>query len=109
MKLKLIALFALLLGIVACDADPLAHDDGKPGTDETQELAILGLGAVNDRITAEVAVAGNIAYTTTWGSKGGVRGNAVKIWNVSADNPVLVDSLIIEDAATLGDVQISDD
>jgi hypothetical protein len=111
MTRKLLAPLALFLGLVACDADPLANDDDdeEPFTRETIQLDVQGLGQVNDRITAEVAVAGDIAYTTTWGSKGGVRGNAVKIWNVAGDNPVLVDSLIVQDAATLGDVQISDD
>jgi hypothetical protein len=36
-------------------------------------------------------------------------GNALKIWNVSGNTPVLVDSIIVEQAITLGDVQASDD
>jgi hypothetical protein len=60
-----------------------------------------------------VWVVGNVAYTTTWGSRivNGVRssGNAVKIWDVSGTTPTLIDSLIVPDALTLGDVQASDD
>ncbi len=73
-------------------------------------LPLLGIGAVNDRYTAEVWVRGTTAYTTTWGTRGGTgRGNAIKIWDVSTNSPVLVDSIIVDNAGTLGDVQVSDD
>lgn len=73
-------------------------------------LPLLGRGFVLERYTAEVAAAGDWAYTTTWGSRApGNVGNAVKVWDVSGSTPVLRDSLIIADAVTLGDVQISDD
>jgi hypothetical protein len=72
-------------------------------------LALRGRGTVSERFTAEVWVRGSTAYTTTWGTRGLNRGNAVKIWDVSAQTPVLVDSLIVSDATTLGDVQVSDD
>jgi hypothetical protein len=72
-------------------------------------LPSLGLGSVAERYTAEVAVRGSWAYTSTWGNRGGAAGNAVKIWNVSGNTPVLTDSLIISAASTTGDVQISDD
>ena len=72
-------------------------------------LQVLGKGAVNERYTGEVWVRGNIAYTTTWGFRSQI-GNAVKIWDLSGGAaPVLVDSLIVPDAVTLGDVQTSDD
>lgn len=73
------------------------------------QLPLLGTGTVSERFTAEVAVANGVAYTTTWGSRNGVFGNAVKIWNVSGNTPVLIDSLIVPNASTLSDVQISDD
>lgn len=74
------------------------------------ELTALGLGAVSDRYTAELWVRGTTAYTTTWGTRGGTgRGNAIKIWDVSANTPRLVDSLIVVNASTLGDIQVSDD
>ena len=72
-------------------------------------LTHLGQGAVPDRYSAEVWVRGATAYTTTWGTRAGVRGNAVKIWDVSANQPRLVDSVIVANATTTGDVQVSDD
>jgi len=72
-------------------------------------LATLGLGVVNDRYTAEVWVRGTTAYTSTWGTRGGARGNAIKIWDVSSATPTLVDSVIVANAGTTGDVQVSDD
>ncbi len=72
-------------------------------------LAKLGLGTVGERYTAEVWVRGTTAYTTSWGNRGGVRGNAIKIWDVATETPVLVDSVIVASAGTLGDVQVSDD
>ena len=73
------------------------------------QLPVLGTGLVPDRHTSEVAVAEPFAYTSTWGIKSGNFGNAIKIWNVSGNVPLLVDSLIVAGAATTGDVQISDD
>lgn len=76
-------------------------------------LASRGLGKVAERFTAELWVHGNTAYTTTWGARtvNGVRavGNAIKIWDVSSDTPVLVDSVIVSGATTLGDIQASSD
>ena len=72
-------------------------------------LQVLGKGAVNERYTGEVWVRGNVAYTTTWGYRSAY-GDAVKIWDLSGGaDPVLVDSLIVPNAFTLGDVQTSDD
>jgi len=72
-------------------------------------LQVLGKGSVTERFTAEVWVRGSIAYTTTWGFRS-QPGNAVKIWDVSGGaGPILVDSLIVPDATTLGDIQASDD
>jgi len=72
-------------------------------------LQVLGQGPVAERFTAEVWVRGNIAYTTTWGNRF-APGNAVKIWDVSSGGaPVLVDSVIVPGAGTLGDIQTSDD
>lgn len=76
-------------------------------------MEVLGLGPVPERFTAEVWARGSTAYTTTWGERlfGGVSspGNAIKIWDVAGDKPVLVDSVIVPDAETIGDVQVSDD
>lgn len=72
-------------------------------------LSILGKGAIGGRYTAEVAVRGTVAYTSTWGSRGGNVGNVIYIWDVAASAPRLVDSLVVEGATTTGDVQVSDD
>lgn len=90
------------------------------GTDSTgprpfsgPALSVLGRGDVRARYTAELWTRGDVAYTSTWGERttngAGVFGNAVYIWRIDGAAPVLVDSLIVENATTLGDVQVSDD
>jgi hypothetical protein len=90
--------------VIACLPDSNAI---LPPTD-SPSLAALGHGFVAERYTGEVSVRGNIGYTTTWGSRL-APGNAIKIWNVTGNAPVLVDSVIVPGASTLGDVQVSDD
>ena len=51
---------------------------------------------------------GNIAYTTTWGFRA-ASGNAINIWDVAGDVPTLLNTVIVPNASTLGDVQTSDD
>jgi len=95
-------------------------------------MATLGLGAVPERVTSELWVRGQYAYTGT--HAGPVAGNVIKVWNVSGNKPVLVDSIQVpgpppaaagvrfhmdddeedghEHAAgpdRIGDVQVSDD
>jgi hypothetical protein len=104
----LVALIAA--AAAACSDDPVeAGPDGELGVAFPDTLPVLGRGEVRERFTGEVAARGSWAYTTTWSTRGGVPGNAIKIWNISSDVPLLVDSLIVESATTLGDVQISDD
>jgi hypothetical protein len=71
-------------------------------------LPLLGTGLVTERYTAEVAALGTVAYTTTWGSRQAL-GNAIKVWNVAGNTPVLVDSIILAGVGTVSDIQISDD
>ncbi len=107
--LRTAALLALL-GAAACKDSPVGPRDPLRGKLVT--LPALGLGRVAERITAEVHVHPNrtIAYTTTWGAPPGRSVvNAVKVWNVTGNTPVLVDSAIVSGATTLGDVQVSDD
>ena len=100
-----------LIGLAAC------KDSTKPRPGPTSvAIPVLGQGVALDRYTAELNVRGNYAYTSTWGSRGPNRGNAVKIWNIAANVPVLVDSLIVAPytpgapgVTTTGDVQVSDD
>jgi len=76
-------------------------------------LSVVGKGSMTARYMAEVWTRGNIAYTSTWGTRSanGVLavGNAVHIWRINGAAPVLADSLIVENATTLGDIQVSDD
>ncbi len=71
-------------------------------------MSVLGRGIDTVRYSAEIAVRGNIAYTTTWSVRR-IQGNKVNIWDVSGNTPTLVDSLIVADATTTGDVAVSDD
>ena len=112
-RLILVFTSAVLLGCNG-DNDPAPTENGTPGTPVTPSSSValtpLGLGAVNDRFTGELWVRGETAYTTTWGTRGETgRGNAIKIWDLSATLPVMVDSVIVDGAGTLGDVQVSDD
>jgi hypothetical protein len=104
-------LFALsFLVLAACDEDPEGPDNGNgnPDPDSVLVLPILGHGEVTERYTAEVAVSGTTAYTTSWAFRQ-LPGNTVYIWDVSGNVPQLVDTLLVSGASTLGDVQISPD
>jgi len=72
-------------------------------------LVVLGQGTIAERYTSELWVRGTTAYTSSWGTRGVIPGNAVKIWDVSGSTPLLVDSVIVANAGTTGDVQVSDD
>src|SRR5678815_2337381 len=72
-------------------------------------MQVLGGGTVTSRYTAEVTVRGNTAYTTTWGTRTAA-GNAIYVWDVSADVPVLADTVLVDGGvSTLGDVAVSPD
>ncbi len=95
---------AIVLSVIGClpDSNPVLPPTDSPA------LAVLGNGVVAERYTGEVWVRGNVAYTTSWGTRL-APGNAIKIWDVTGNVPVLVDSVIVPGASTLGDVQASDD
>ena len=95
---------------IACAVLLFACDSSTPITPphQSQPLATLGQGVVAERFTGELWVRGTVAYTTTWGNRSAI-GNAIKIWNVAGNVPVLVDSVIVPNASTLGDIQASDD
>jgi len=111
----LVATVALLAACGGSDTIVTAPPSTSPPTTKPvtpgvpTNLASLGLGAVGDRYTAELWVRGTTAYSSTWGTRGTTRGNAIKIWDVAGPVPVLVDSIIVTLAGTLGDVQVSDD
>jgi hypothetical protein len=101
--------FAATLFPLACGSDNTGHPTAAQITGiGSQVMPVLGNGSVPERYTAEVFVRGNVAYTTTWGSRIAT-GNAIKIWNVTGNAPTLVDSVIVPNAVTLGDIQTSDD
>ncbi|MFL5561501.1 MAG: LVIVD repeat-containing protein [Gemmatimonadaceae bacterium] len=93
------------------------HDAASPKPRSGSPLIpVIGQGVVNERYTSELNVRGSYAYTGSWWAGSGVRGNAVKIWNIASGIPVLVDSLIVPSyvsttspVSTTGDVQVSDD
>jgi hypothetical protein len=99
-----------LAATTACDKNPIANDDDDDGfrPRDPITLPVLGHGTVSGRFTAEVAVAGTWVYSTTWGFRT-APGNALVIWDASGDEPVVKDSVVLDFATTLGDVQISDD
>lgn len=75
-------------------------------------LPCFGGAGVPTRFTAEVAVTGTTAYTSTWGEsahpESGAFGEAVYVWDVSGAVPALVDSLILDGVITTGDVQVDE-
>jgi hypothetical protein len=99
------ALGAVLVS-VACDKDPV--DTGGFVPRDSVTLAVAGHGTIDGRYTAEVAADDNWIYTTTWSFRT-APGNALFIWDGSGATPVLRDSVVLNFATTLGDVQISDD
>ena len=106
--------FGSMTTITACDNKAIDAGGDSTITQVSRALNTEGRGIVADRYTAELWVVGNVAYTTTWGTRtsvDGVRsvGNAIKIWNIAGSTPVLVDSVIVSDATTLGDIQATDD
>jgi hypothetical protein len=104
-------LLALLLAACGGDApfEP-EPDPPPPAVGRTPvSFPVLGLGAVTDRWTSELWVHGAHAYTGTWGTRAGNRGNALLAWDVRGDQPRLLGSTIVSGAGTLGDVQVSDD
>ena len=112
MKRSLLFVLGILLA-AACSETPTIPDDDDddgpgPDPDSVFEIPVLGHGVVTERYTAEVAVSGTTAYTTSWSFRD-LPGNTVYIWDVSGDQPVLVDTLLVPGANTLGDVQISPD
>jgi hypothetical protein len=111
---RLLLSIALAAGsLSACDWD--TSGPGEPIIDPpgpgSVAMTALGLGAVSDRYTSELWVRGGVAYTGTWGQRGGRRGNVLHVWDVRSATPVRIRSVEIagDSVSTLGDVQLSDD
>ena len=97
------------LVISACGKDPVVSSTTTT-TVPTSSMTVLGVGRrvmpTNAPLTAELAVLGTTAYTSTWGNDG----RWIHIWDVSGNAPVLVDSVDVGvPVTTTGDVQVSDD
>lgn len=101
---------ALLCAVVSGALLAACGEDGPAAPDHRDHtpLEVLGLGVDTARYTAEIAVHGTTAYTTTWGYRY-APGNKIDIWDVSGDAPRFVDSVIVNNATTIGDVAVSDD
>lgn len=102
-------LLLALAGTASCNdgtGNAKTNDNGDPAA-----LQVMGRGTITARYSAEVWTRGNYTYTTTWGTRGAsfTPGNAIYIWDVRNAKPQLVDSVLVPNATTLGDVQTSDD
>lgn len=64
---------------------------------------------VPERFTSDLWVQNSYGYTGGWGNRGAQPGNAVKVWNIGANAPVLVDSVVTGGITTVSDVQVSAD
>ena len=100
---------ASVLGLcVACgggDAPVTAVSPVVPVPPTVAALSVLGQGAVTARYSAEISVGAGYAYSSTWGTRSGVRGDMVYVWDLTPAQPTLVDSVQVTDAGTTGDVQ----
>ncbi len=73
-------------------------------------FSIVGGGNnVPERFTSDLWVQNGYGYTGGWGNRGTQPGNAVKVWQLGAGAPVLVDSVITSGITTVSDVQVSAD
>ncbi len=71
---------------------------------------VSGGNNVPERYGSDLWVRGGYAYTGTWGHRGIVAGNALKIWGLDATGaPALHDSIVTPDITTVSDVEVSAD
>ncbi len=109
-KLCLTAVLAAVALTGCDDADPgIGPDTTNKPPPAPVVLSVAGQGEILSRYTGEVWVRGNVAYTSSWGTRNGVSGNALLVWDVSGDTPQLRDSVLVDQAVTLGDVQATED
>lgn len=107
---SLATLCAALLSLGACANDSTEPADDTPAS---TRLTVSGKGTILSRYTAELWVHGNYGYTSTWGARllngVGAAGNVINVWDVRANTPVLLDSVKVAGATTVGDIQASAD
>lgn len=71
-------------------------------------LATLGGGNnVPTQFVSDLWAAGTTAYTGGWGTRSGVRGNSIRIWDVTTPTPVGVGEMAIANATTVSDVAVT--
>jgi len=79
------------------------------GATPAKAMTVLGCGNFKPaRTSAEIAVRGTLAYTSTWGNPSAA-GSVFYIWDVAGNTPTLLDSVKVSGARTLGDIAVSDD
>ena len=110
---------SLVLGLVAFGAACGGDSPSAPGPNnqlnscpaaisQSKAMTVLGCGDFKPkRITGEINVRGNTAYTTTWNNASPT--SAFYVWDVSGNVPTLVDSVTVTGANTLGDVVVTPD
>ncbi|MGE0553430.1 MAG: hypothetical protein AB7R55_08355, partial [Gemmatimonadales bacterium] len=79
---------------------------------DPSDLRPIGGGQnVPARWGADLWVRPPMAYTGTWGgvARDGSFGNLVNVWSVSGSEPVLVDSIVVDQVRTVSDLQVSED
>ena len=74
-------------------------------------LATKGGGHnMSERVASDLWIVGGWGYAGTWGSRAGVRGNAIKVWSIAGSGvPTLADSIIVSNVGTVSDVAVSPD
>ncbi len=96
-------------GVAACGSNGGKETPPEPIPPSVTALATLGQGTLTNRYSAEISAGARYAYSSTWGTRSNVRGNAVFVWDLATTQSTLVDSLIVADAGTTGDVQVVPD
>lgn len=65
---------------------------------------------VTNRYTSDLWIHGNVAYTGTWGARGGLRGDAINIWSLGASGvPTFARALELAGVGTVSDVAVTPD
>ena len=108
-KRRLSPLIALVLGAACSSSDTTRPDTAQAVVTSSSPVTMTAVGRGDfkpSRISGEIAVRGTTAYTTTWNNS--TTSSAFYIWDVSG-SPLLVDSVIVDGARTLGDVAVSED
>ena len=74
-------------------------------------LKVIGGGCnVSDRLSSDLWVHGDYAYTGTWGSRGQTVGNVLNVWSAAGTGaPAFVRAVTVPNIGTVSDVQVSED